>query len=130
MRASLAVGALLLSTGLADVALAVDGDATRGARVFQRCYSCHSVDPTERNLQGPNLHGVVGRRAGSLAGFEYSPAMIAAGRDQGLVWTEQTLDSFLADPEGVVPETLMPPLGLSSAADRADVIAYLRHASE
>lgn len=121
---------LMLSAGIDGAALAADGDASRGARVFQRCYSCHSVDPAERELQGPNLYGVIGRRAGSLPDFEYSPAMIAAGRDKGLVWTEQTLDAFLADPAGFMPETLMPPLGLNAATDRADVIAYLKRASE
>lgn len=112
-------------SGVAGPLLA-QGNATRGERVFQRCFSCHSVDPAERSLPGPNLAGVVGRRAGSLADFEYSPAMVAAGR-QGLIWTAETLDRFLAAPEAVVPGTPMaPPPGLSAPDDRAAVIAYLR----
>ena len=85
--------------------------------MFQRCYSCHSVDPAEHNLQGPNLNGVLGRRAGTLPAYEYSAAMLAAGRG-GLVWTEPTLEAFVADPEAVVPGTTMGPVGLVRPADR------------
>ena len=102
-----------------------EGDPGRGERVFQRCYSCHSVNPDERNLQGPNLAGVVGRRAGALDRFEYSDAMIAAGRN-GLVWTEQNLDAYVIDPQALVPGTAMGPVRLSNPADRTDLISYLK----
>ncbi|MFZ5719548.1 MAG: c-type cytochrome [Pseudomonadota bacterium] len=94
--------------------------------MFQRCYACHSVDPGETGLQGPNLAGVVGQRAGMRPGFDYSPAMRRAGA-RGLVWTEAALDRFLADPEAVVPKTEMfiPPL--RRPAERAAVIAYLKN---
>jgi cytochrome c len=104
-----------------------EGDPARGARVFQRCFSCHSVDPGEKPLQGPNLAGVVGRRAGTLPQFEYSEAMVAAGRN-GLVWTEDRLDTYVTDPQALVPGTAMGPVRLSTPADRADLIAYLRSA--
>lgn len=96
-----------------------------GERVFQRCYACHSVDPGEKGLPGPNLAGVVGRRAGAERGFDYSPAMRAAA-DRGLVWREATLDRFAADPEAVVPKTSMSFVGLRDAADRQALIAYLK----
>lgn len=102
------------------------GDAVRGARVFQRCYACHSVDPAERHLQGPNLYGVVGRRAGTVDGYEYSDAMLAAGR-AGMVWDEQTLDAYLMDAEETIVGTKMGPMRLRES-DRADVIAYLKKA--
>lgn len=73
---------------------------------FNYCVSCHSVDPAETGLLGPNLRGVVGRRAGTLADFDYSPAMRAAG-DEGLVWTREALKAFLANPPAVVPGTAM-----------------------
>jgi cytochrome c len=102
------------------------GDAARGARVFQRCYSCHSVDPNETSkLQGPSLYRVAGRQAASVTGFEYSDALRAKGA-AGLVWTTDTLDRFIADPEAFAPGTtmvLLPPL--SDAQERADLIAYL-----
>src|SRR3546814_17959523 len=67
-------------------------------------------------LEGPNLDGVVGRKAAALSGFDYSDAMIAQAR-RGLVWTEAALDAFLADPQGVVPGN---ELGFFGLADRSD----------
>lgn len=96
-----------------------------GERAFQKCYSCHSVDPKETNLSGPNLAGVIGRRAASLAGFDYSPAMKKAGAD-GLVWTEAALDRYVADPLETIPGTTMSFPGLHDAAERRAVIDYLR----
>ncbi len=96
-----------------------------GERAFQKCYSCHSVDPNEKELSGPNLAGVVGRRAGSLANFKYSPAMKKAGAD-GAVWTEETLDRYLADPLEMIPETTMSFPGVRNADERRAIIGYLR----
>lgn len=106
-------------------ARAQDGDARRGEAVFQRCYSCHAVDPAEGGLQGPNLHGVVGRAAGAFGGFEYSEALKAA-RTGGLVWTADAIERFVADPQTAMPGTTMGFVGLRSAQDRADLMAYLR----
>jgi cytochrome c len=106
----------------------VGADPARGERVFQRCYACHSIMVGEDKLPGPNLRSVLGRRAGTLPGFEFSPAMIEAGTARGLVWTRATLDAFLADPERVVPGTTMGMPGLPSADDRRDVIDYLEQA--
>lgn len=107
------------------IVAALAAAAPDGAQLFQRCIACHSVDPGERGLQGPNLAGVVGRRAAALTGFAYSPAMRqAAGR--GLVWTEATLDRFLADAEQVVPRTEMFTPPLRDPAQRAALIAYLK----
>jgi cytochrome c len=106
------------------------GDVVRGARVYQRCYSRHTVDPNEQaKLQGPSLYGVVGRRAASLAGFSYSPALIAKA-EAGLVWTEDELDQFLLEPERAIPDNQMGFFGLPEARDRADLIAYLKNAAE
>ncbi len=99
-------------------------DSARGERVFQRCIACHSVVAGEEKLPGPSLRGVIGRRAGVLPGFRFSPALIEAGA-RGLVWTRETLDTYLADPERFVPGTEMGPPGLRLADDRRDVIDYL-----
>ena len=104
-------------------------DPIRGERVFQRCYACHSVVAGEDRLPGPNLRGVLGRRAGTAPGFEFSPAMIKAGAARGLVWTRAALDAFLADPQGMLPGTTMTMPGLPDADDRRDVIDYLEQAS-
>lgn len=104
---------------------AQDGDPQRGEAVFQRCYSCHAVDPAEVGLQGPNLHGVVGRAAGTLEGFEYSDALRRASRERGLVWTAAEIDRFITGPQQALPGTSMSFMGLKSARDRADVVAFL-----
>lgn len=104
-------------------------DAARGQRVFQRCYACHSVVPGETKLPGPNLACVLGRRAGTLAGFEFSPAMVEAGQARGLTWTRATLDRFLVDPAGLVPGTAMGLPGLPGVEDRQDLMDYLERAS-
>ncbi len=122
----------LLPVVLALLLAALPGsrpDLLRGERVFQRCYACHSVVAGEDNLPGPNLRGLLGRRARMLPGFEFSPAMLEAGTARGLVWTRETLDAFLADPQRVVPGTAMGTPGLPDPGDRRDVIDYLAQAN-
>ena len=125
MRPGLA-GAALAITLHAGAGSAAAGDPARGAVVFQKCYACHSVASGETGLPGPNLAGVVGRRAASESGFAYSPALIALAEQGGQIWTEAALDAFLRDPEAVVPGTAMDFVGLRDAAERADVIAFLK----
>jgi len=100
-------------------------DPTRGERVFQRCFACHSVVAGEDKLPGPNLRTVVGRRAGTWPGFRFSPALIEAGQVRGLVWTREALDAYLTDPDRFIPGTEMGLPGLREADDRRDVIDYL-----
>ena len=118
------LAALPLLAALGASAAAAQGPEP-GARDFQRCISCHSLDPAEEGLPGPPLQGVVGRRAASLGGFDYSQAL----RDAGLVWDAATLDRFLADPEGLVPGTAMGLPPLRDAALRQRIIAYLQRHS-
>ena len=121
LAAGLTGAAALLLAGLSGAR----ADAGRGQVVFQRCYACHSVKAEENNLQGPSLRGVLGRRAGTVPGFEYSPAMIEASAKRRLVWARKTLDAFLADPQRFVPGTSMSMPPLRGAVDRRDVIHYL-----
>ena len=100
---------------------AASGDAAQGAVVFKRCAICHSIEPGKKSAVGPNLAGVVGRKAGSTA-FTYSPAMKSAG----FAWTPEKLDQFLQRPSAVVKGTKMAFGGLPNAKDRADLIAYLK----
>lgn len=95
-----------------------------GARAFQRCAACHSMQAHDPRGPAPSLKGVFGRPAGTVPGFAYSDAMKAAGR-RGLVWDEAALERYLADPEAFVPGTDMPYQG-GSAAERTAVIAWLR----
>jgi len=89
-------------------------------QVFDRCVACHAKEGA--GDLGPNLHGVVGRRAGSLEDFRYSRAMARSG----IVWNEKTLDAFLKAPDQLVPGTRMPFEGIANDAERAAVIQYLR----
>ncbi len=96
-------------------------DATAGQAVFKsQCGICHSVEPG-RNMIGPSLAGVVGRKAGQEPGFHYS----AANKASGETWDAATLDRYLTNPQAVVPHTLMTYAGLKDADKRANVIAYL-----
>jgi cytochrome c len=114
--------------GLAITGALADGDPVRGERVFQYCYSCHSVQPDETNLQGPNLHRIVGRRIASQEGFTYTPALRAfAQREER--WSEALLDQYLAAPYKLVPKTSMAFPGIEAQDERADLIAYLRSRS-
>ena len=127
-RAIFSVSVLSVSSVVNFSLFATPGMAQRrdeGARAFQKCISCHSVDPAEQNLPGPNLAGVVGRRAAALAGFDYSPAMKNAGAE-GLVWSADALDHYLADPLEVLPGTTMSFPGHRAAAERRAVVVYLR----
>lgn len=103
-----------------------DGNAERGARVFRACAACHSLEPG-LNLSGPSLAGVWNRKAGSLASFpRYSDALKRSGR----IWNEKTLDTWLRDPQAMVPDNLMTFPGLKDGPARADLIAFLRTASD
>ena len=122
--------AVIVAAALVCAAPGAQADPTQGERVFQRCFACHSVVAGEDKLPGPNLKTVIGRRAGTLAGFEYSPAMIAAGKDDNIVWSRATLDTYLTDPDAMVPGTAMQqPLRLSPA-ERQDLIDFLESAAK
>ena len=97
-----------------------------GAEVFRACASCHSLQPG-RNMSGPTLAGVIGRKAGSVSSFlRYSAAL----KGSGIVWTAQTLDAWLANPAAFIPASTMPFRGLPDPRARADVIAFLAGASD
>ncbi|MCB1406185.1 MAG: c-type cytochrome [Rhodobacteraceae bacterium] len=96
-----------------------------GETLWRQCRSCHTVDNGGRNGTGPNLYGVVGRAAGTVEGFRYSNPMQEAAAN-GLVWTHDELDAFLADPRSFMRGTRMSFRGLRDEADRAAMIAYLQ----
>ena len=95
-----------------------------GRTACKRCANCHQVGPTARSNFGPQLNGIVGRRAGSAPDFAYSPAMKRAG----FVWDEQKLAAFLRDPDAVVPGNKMRFWGIRNERQIADLLAYLRAA--
>jgi cytochrome c len=107
------------SAGGSEAALAGDGDAVRGKAVFEkRCTGCHAMDA---DREGPRLAGVYGRKAGSVAGFAYSPGL----KNSGITWTDATLERWLTDPDLVVKDNNMS-IGVPKAEERRDLIAYLK----
>ena len=105
--------------GLILIAALAAGDPAAGEAIYSLCQGCHAL---EYNRTGPKHCGLLGRRAGSVPGFDYSPAM----KRSALVWNEKTLDRFLADPLKAVPGTTMTYAGVPDAHERADLIAYLK----
>lgn len=107
-------------TGL--LAQAASPDVIHGEQVYARCLACHAL---AWDRVGPRHCGLIGRRAGAVAGFDYSPAM----KKSGLVWDEKTLNLFLAKPLKLVPGSSMTYDGVPDARDRTDLIAYLKKAT-
>jgi cytochrome c2 len=111
--------------GLATLpAMAQDDLVAAGEKVFKRCAACHAVGPNAKDRVGPSLNGVIGRHAGGEEGFKYSPAMVKAG-ENGLVWNEETLHSYLGDPKATIPGNKMAFPGLKKEEERDAVIAYI-----
>jgi cytochrome c len=97
-------------------------EAGAGERVFAQCRACHQVGPTARNGIGPHLNGVVGRQAGSIEGYAYSPAL----KDSGLAWDEAAFTAYIRDPRAKVRGTKMVYAGLKDEQRMRDLIAYLK----
>lgn len=117
-RAMAHLGLALILSALGLTAQAAP-DPARGEAIYARCLACHAL-ATDR--VGPRHCGLLGRRAGSVPGFEYSPAMLKSQ----LVWDEKTLDRFLAKPLALVPGSDMTYDGIPDASERRDLIAYLK----
>lgn len=122
LLAGLLLSMPLSVTTAANVAPMPAGDATAGAASFHMCASCHQVGPGARSGFGPQLNGVIGRRAAGTADYAYSAAM----KKSGIVWDERTLTAFLRDPDKVVPGTKMRFWGIGNEQKIANLLAYLR----
>ncbi|MBV8525155.1 MAG: cytochrome c family protein [Acetobacteraceae bacterium] len=96
-------------------------DVAAGEKQFAVCKACHQIGPNAKNGVGPELNGVVGRKAGSVSGYNYSPA----NKNSGLTWDEATLTKYLQNPQEVVKGTKMIFPGIKDEAKVKDVIAYL-----
>jgi len=109
---------VLLLAVASPVRAAAAGDADRGEALYQGCQDCHSLD---KNDVGPRHRGVFGRKAGSIADYNYSEGL----KRSGVVWDEANLDKWLTDPQAFIPDAKMF-YHLSEAQDRADVIVFLK----
>ncbi len=116
----------LFAVGVAAGASAA-GDPAKGAKVFRKCKACHEIKK-EKNKVGPHLVGIVGRKAASVEGFKYSSALKKAG-EEGLVWTEDNLKKWVANPKKFIKGNRMPFAGLRKEQQIEDLIAYLKQES-
>jgi len=112
---------LALALIVAVPSMAAAQDAEEGKNVFKKCRACHDVGDKAKNKVGPELNGLLGRKAGSVEGFNYSDAM----KNSGITWDEAKLGEYLTDPKKTVPGNKMVFAGLKNETERANLIAYL-----
>lgn len=112
------------AASMPTMAFAEAGNAEAGQRVFNQCRACHTINEGGRSGVGPNLWGIVGRRAGAVEGFRYSSNMreLAVG---GLTWTDDRLRAYIQNPKSVVPQGSMSYVGLRNDTQLNDLMAYL-----
>jgi cytochrome c len=120
---------MLKSLSLASVlALAAIGsahaqDAAAGEKLFNaQCKACHQIGPTAKNAVGPELNGVIGRKAGSVEGYSYS----TANKNSGITWTDEEFLTYIKAPQQVVKGTKMTFAGVKDEAKAKDLLAYLK----
>jgi cytochrome c len=107
-------------------AVAQPGDVARGERMYRACVACHSLEPN-RNMTGPSLAEIWNRKSGSLANFpRYSPALKSAG----IIWNDDTLSEWIKDPQHFIPGNTMTFPGIKDARQRADLLAFLKDATQ
>lgn len=97
-------------------------DAAAGEKVFLKCRACHQVGETAKNGVGPNLNGLIGRKAGAVEGYNYSEA----NKSSGLTWDEATFREYIKNPKAKIPGTKMVFAGLTNEKEVDDVVAYLK----
>jgi cytochrome c len=117
---------VLVTVASLSSALAGHGEAARGQQDFRVCAPCHSLEP-DRNMTGPSLANLWGRKAGGLPSFDrYSNAL----KSSGIIWDDRALDGWLTDPQRMVPDNDMPFEGIKDAHVRADLLAFLKEATK
>jgi cytochrome c len=97
------------------------GDPEAGAKVFNKCKACHQIGPGAKNVVGPELNGLAGRKTGAVEGYNYSDA----NKGSGLTWDEATFLEYITAPQKKIPGTKMTFAGIPDETDRANLWAFL-----
>ncbi|MGF9761554.1 cytochrome c family protein [Microvirga sp. 0TCS3.31] len=116
------IAALILFTSAFSPTMVQAQDVAAGEKVFAQCRACHQVGPSAKNAVGPVLNGLFGRKAGTVEGYNYSPA----NKNSGITWDEATFSEYIKDPKAKVPGTKMVYAGLKDEQRIKDLIAYLK----
>jgi cytochrome c len=127
---------VVVIVGIMSPPASADGDAAKGAKVFAQCKVCHNLEANKKGV-GPSMHGLFGRKAATVEGFQYSKDMKTAG-EKGLVWDEATFLAYIADPKKYLGSRIGKPSadtkmvfgGLKKEEDRQDLLAYLEKATQ
>ena len=122
MRSTILSAALLLTSGLAGFGAAQAQDAAAGEKLFAQCRACHQIGENAKNAVGPLLNGIIGRKAGTVEGYSYSPA----NKNSGITWDEATFREYIKDPKAKIPGTKMIYAGLKDDKKIDDLLAYLK----
>lgn len=126
MRKALLWAIALAPFSIAAAHAADAGDPVMGKRQFAPCTACHTTEADGPNKVGPNLHGIIGRKAGTKADFTYSDAMKASG----ITWDAAKIDAYITKPSALVPGNKMAFMGVAKDDVRANIIAYLKEATK
>ncbi len=118
---TMALAAAVLAAGSLTQGARADGDPAKGAIVFKKCMPCHRIGPGAKNLIGPELNGLDGRKTGSAPGYNYS----AANKKSGIVWTKATFEKYIQAPQKVIPGTKMFFAGIHDHDQIENLWAYL-----
>ena len=121
----LIAAAIVFAMTVGGASSSQSADVAQGEQVFKKCERCHTLNPGALR-EGPNLHGMFGRKAGTAPGWTYSEAM----KNSNVVWTRETLDAYLAKPKEFMPDSTMNFPGLRKPEDREAVITYLEQATK
>lgn len=101
-------------------------DAAAGERVYAQCRACHQIGPSAKNVVGPLLNGLFGRKAGTIEGYSYT----AANKNSGIVWDDAAFAEYIRDPKAMIPGTKMVYAGLKDEQRVRDLIAFLKQFDE
>jgi len=112
------IGAVLL---VASTGGGLAQDIAAGEKSYAKCRACHDIGPNAKNKVGPELNGLDGRKAGTLEGYNFTPA----NKDSGITWTAESFDNYIRNPAAAIPKTRMAFIGISNAAERTNLWAYL-----